>query len=271
MGQNCESWQSQRRQMSAKSSPPWRDQFTIISILAAFSFLLSPTFGSPLDVKVTAEIASDSGPPPLSVHRPVLQPRIHNVSVGPSGDHRFILRYVQADIGDMIRFSFSEGNHTVTESTFMSPCSPGGAFDTNFFHGSSKVRERSEMTIVVDTSNPRWFFCRQEIPTSHCQSGMVFAINPGPHWIDFAARARNRNTTEIGPHSEISRLPLASGKSTRTGRTHPTIGSGPESTSTVVEDLTRTRTVATTTISRHLRWSTQTITSMITTTFSVSQ
>jgi hypothetical protein len=43
------------------------------------------------------------------------------------------------------------------------PVATGGPYPTMAFN-------------VTDTS-PVWFFCEQ---VSHCQSGMVFAINPGP-------------------------------------------------------------------------------------------
>lgn len=240
---------------------------TLITVVAVVGSLLRSAVGSPLDVKISAEVISDLELMPMPLAPP---PCVHNVSVGLVGDRIFSPRYIRADVGDIVRFRFADGNHTVTESTFLAPCSPRGAFDTNFFYASNEPQEEDTMTILVDTSNPRWFFCKQTFPSSHCHSGMVFAINPGTHWIEFAARARSYNSSTVARTGTLR------------GLSEPTLETGyggaksatavhPVSTYTVKYNLTSVETTVTRTVDHHLNWSTQTITSLITTTFSFSR
>lgn len=247
---------------------------TLVVALIAISILLCPASSSSIDIEISAEVTTDSQstPNPWSHDESTTPPRIHDVSVGLFGDDRFQPRYVNAALGDRIRFSFSEGNHTVTESTFTNPCSAGGIFDTNFFHASDHLQGSNDVTIVVDTTNPRWFFCRQTVPTPHCWSGMVFAINPGSHWFEYVAQARNQSAAVSRPSSGLQTAGT-SWRSTASGTSWYLNHPPPSSTLTVFEDATSTSTIATltSTVNPQLTWSTVTITSMVTTTFSVSQ
>lgn len=243
----------------------------ILPILLLFSSLLCSTSGSSINIDLTAEVTTEQSEE-WAVYEPVAPPRVHEVSVGSFGENRFKPRHIHADIGDVVRFSFNEGNHTVTESTFVNPCSARGAFDTNFFHDSHQGATGHDMAVVVDTTNPRWFFCRQTIPTSHCKSGMVFAINAGPHWFDFVARARNQSTAASWQTSGCTHTVTHSGTAAVSSAPSTLDHSLNSLISTTVQDLAHTSSIATGdfTVNPPLAWGTMTITTMITATVSVS-
>lgn len=90
---------------------------------------------------------------------------------------------IKAAAGDMVQFQFVGGNHTVTQSTFDSPCSPIHNVESNVtgFHSGfmpAKASEASGMiptyTIKVNNTSPMWVYCAQG---RHCQEGMVMVIN----------------------------------------------------------------------------------------------
>ena len=260
---------------SLRPSPAksWGRSGFVKSTLVVLSLLMSLTLTSALEVDIEAEISTGAGTTMLEVSTPALPPRVHEVAVGAAGEQRFTPRYINANIGDFVRFSFKSGNHTVTESTFENPCSPRGAFDTNFFHDATQPRGTNDMTLLVDSTNPRWFFCRQVTNVSHCQSGMIFAINPGPFWYDFVAHARNEsrvrtNSTTIGSSGRRSPLPHAvSGY--RTSDAAGSVSLFPSATITVNSTSALTAATVTSALKHHATWSTSTLTTMITTTFSV--
>ncbi|KAJ3880699.1 hypothetical protein F5051DRAFT_152714 [Lentinula edodes] len=82
--------------------------------------------------------------------------------------------------GDSVSFQFVSKNHSVVQSTFAAPCTAAGVSS-----GFQNVSDPNGATFptwtltVENASAPLWFFCSQVLPTTtHCQSGMVFAINP---------------------------------------------------------------------------------------------
>ncbi|EJF66269.1 hypothetical protein DICSQDRAFT_159248 [Dichomitus squalens LYAD-421 SS1] len=85
--------------------------------------------------------------------------------------------------GDVIQFQFLDKNHTVTQSTFAAPCSnitdATGAVtgvDSGFQFVPAGATQFPVWQITVNNASaPLWFFCRQ---ATHCQAGMVFAVNP---------------------------------------------------------------------------------------------
>lgn len=115
------------------------------------------------------------------------QPVIHTVEVGTQTADSFCPRYVTAAIGDIIRFQLSHGNHSVTQSSFEEPCQASSAFDTSFLGESH--RTRGPVDLLVTTTDSQWFFCRQNASVTHCEEGMVFAINPRSQWEGFLQRA----------------------------------------------------------------------------------
>ncbi|KAI0792251.1 hypothetical protein C8Q75DRAFT_589095 [Abortiporus biennis] len=94
------------------------------------------------------------------------------------GIFQFMPPTINATKGSTITFVFSgaPGNHTVTQSTFASPCqqAPGG-FDSGYIQipaGTTGGFPTWNLTITDDTK-PIWFFCAQLAPAPHCTAGMV--------------------------------------------------------------------------------------------------
>ncbi|CAE6426530.1 hypothetical protein ACGC1H_005644 [Rhizoctonia solani] len=106
-------------------------------------------------------------------------PKTHRVTVGAAGQLRYHPEYVNAKVGDYIKFEFHPKNHTVTESSFNQPCNRiDGGFRTGFVPvpPDTKVHFPTKVFKVTD-NKPHWFYCGQ---IDHCPAGMVFAVNP-PH------------------------------------------------------------------------------------------
>jgi len=131
------------------------------------------------------------------------------VSVGAGGLLAYSPTTVQAVAGDTITFTFNPVNHTVTQSTFDSPCSPLiGGKDSGFQPTADGVGNTYTVS-VEDATTPLWFYCAQTVPKSHCAAGMVFAINPPATGNTFAAfqalaEASASNTTTSAPATSAS-------------------------------------------------------------------
>ncbi|EIN06156.1 hypothetical protein PUNSTDRAFT_54447 [Punctularia strigosozonata HHB-11173 SS5] len=110
----------------------------------------------------------------------------------PGGIFQFSPSSVNITEGSVVTFEFSgaPGNHTVTQSSFASPCQPlEGGFDSGwiFVPGPGQPTATWNLTITNATT-PIWFFCKQLAPAPHCTAGMVGAINaPGSGAHTFAA------------------------------------------------------------------------------------
>ncbi|KAI0684055.1 hypothetical protein BC835DRAFT_1391750 [Cytidiella melzeri] len=87
-----------------------------------------------------------------------------------------------AKIGETVTFVFGPKNHTVTQSSFATPCSPlANGFTSGFRPVAPDTAIGSEMfSITIADNNPIWLHCEQGANTnaSHCGKGMVAAINP---------------------------------------------------------------------------------------------
>jgi len=156
---------------------------------------------------------------------------------------------VTAAVGDTIQFVFMPKNHTVTQSTFATPCEamPNG-LDSGFVPVAANATSTQAFTITVNTTAPLWFYCRQvEYVTcstpfrlsflgliicaffSHCISGMVFAVNPTANmtFAAFQAAANASGTTNTSASPSAS-----SGTGTGSTATGSGASSSPSSTST---------------------------------------
>jgi hypothetical protein len=107
------------------------------------------------------------------------------VKVGANAQLIFDPDQITAAAGDTVSFQFQGKNHSVTQSTFASPCvrqtTPTLGIDSGFMPVPSGAASLPEWTITVNNgSAPLWFFCAQTKPIVHCQQGMVFAINAPP-------------------------------------------------------------------------------------------
>jgi len=123
--------------------------------------------------------------PPVAPAPPIITPpslpsggKTHKVIVGGQAGLVYTPDFVNAAIGDVIEFDFLSVNHTVTQSTFDSPCvaKPGGA-KSGFRPNPESIPGKEIYRYTVEGANATWWYCAQG---PHCQRGMVFAINPGP-------------------------------------------------------------------------------------------
>ncbi|EMD31779.1 hypothetical protein CERSUDRAFT_88657 [Gelatoporia subvermispora B] len=108
--------------------------------------------------------------------------QVGQVASAAGGALQFVPPSVKATNGSVITFQYAgaPGNHTVTQSTFASPCSPlSGGFDSGYVFvpaGTTDGFPTWNLTITND-QEPIWFFCAQHLPAPHCPAGMVGAIN----------------------------------------------------------------------------------------------
>ncbi|EJD44179.1 hypothetical protein AURDEDRAFT_114428 [Auricularia subglabra TFB-10046 SS5] len=118
---------------------------------------------------------------------------------------------VNAKPGDVIMFEFRGGNHTVTQTSFTDPCVPfvnatssARGFDSGFmaFDASSGMVPAWQLRVL--TTEPLWVACMAE---GHCQSGMVFAINPTQ---DKSFEAFKAAAIGDGGNGALARVPLSS-------------------------------------------------------------
>jgi hypothetical protein len=105
--------------------------------------------------------------------------------------------------GDIVNFQFVSKNHSVVQSTFAAPCTAAGV--TSGYQNVSDPTGASGFPTwsltVENATAPLWFFCSQVTNTStHCKSGMVFAINPNAQksFDAFQAAATNLSTSSPG-------------------------------------------------------------------------
>jgi plastocyanin len=123
----------------------------------------------------------------LGVVQPSLAATIEVVVGGP-GVLKFNPPFVNASVGDVVRFIMQQKNHTVTQSSLSSPCAllPGG-FDTGFVPVADTVTTNYPVAeLPIQQTTPIWAYCRQG---NHCQQGMVFAVNPGDKFAAFQQAA----------------------------------------------------------------------------------
>jgi len=131
-----------------------------------------------------------------------------NVAVGDNNGLVYNPPFISgAKAGDQIVFTFTSKNHTVTQSTFTSPCvkASSTAIDSGFKPAMTTPQPTFTITLNPTTASaPLWFFCAQTNPVSHCHAGMVFAINPSATktFAQYQATAKNsgnNSTTAPAP------------------------------------------------------------------------
>jgi len=141
------------------------------------------------------------------------------VEVGAGGNN-FNPTSVTAAAGDVILFTFKNGSHTVTQSTFATPCSPSGnGTDAGPFPVAGTTTPPT-FNLTVNTTDPVWIYCKTG---THCKvSGMVFAINPTAAKTYDAFKA---NALGTGTNGTASSAP--SGSASTTGSTSPAATTSP--------------------------------------------
>jgi len=130
-----------------------------------------------------------------SVTRTQHSKQTYHVNVGTfDGKFQFVPNYVDAEIDDVILFNFLARSHSLTQSSFTTPCTYNGGFDT----GLNQLNPKNEsglfvVPLIVTTEDPQWFYCQQPGPPNHCGKGMVFGLNPAGKMDQFIKNAIAQN------------------------------------------------------------------------------
>jgi len=126
-----------------------------------------------------------------------------DVIVGGTGVLKFNPPSVNANVGDIVRFTFHQKNHTVTQSTLDSPCTPlAGGFDSGFMPvPDTQTNGFPTAQLTVQKTAPIWAYCRQG---AHCKSGMVFAVNPGDKLAAFQSAATGGASPSASPSASAT-------------------------------------------------------------------
>ncbi|OAP56081.1 hypothetical protein AYL99_09260 [Fonsecaea erecta] len=98
-----------------------------------------------------------------------------DVNVGQNG-FTYSPDTVMAAVGDVVNFHFYPGEHTVTQSSFDSPCQPvsGNAINSGVINSNSG-QASTMFSMRVNSTDPIWIYCGQ---VGHCAAGMAMVINP---------------------------------------------------------------------------------------------
>jgi plastocyanin len=87
----------------------------------------------------------------------------------------FVPNSIVAAVGDIVQFQFSNGNHTVTQSTADTACKPkeGGIHSGHipFQDGQADV---GTFNVPVTSTEPMFLYCATG---PHCQEGQVMIVN----------------------------------------------------------------------------------------------
>lgn len=92
----------------------------------------------------------------------------------------FVPNLIQAQVGDVVQFQFSNGNHTVTQSAEGSACQPLQAQNPAAIHsGHIPFQDGQAMVgtfnMPITSADPMFLYCATG---PHCQEGQVLVINP---------------------------------------------------------------------------------------------
>jgi len=120
----------------------------------------------------------------LATAVPAVLAAVHDVQVGGPGGLVYDPPAIAAQPGDQVVFHFHPKAHSVTQSSFASPCGPkeGGADSGLIAVPANQTDQFPTWTFNVSNTDPTWFYCKNGAGTAagHCGQGMVFAINCGP-------------------------------------------------------------------------------------------
>jgi plastocyanin len=150
------------------------------------------------------------------------------VIVGGPGVLKFNPPSVNANVGDVVRFIFQQKNHTVTQSSLESPCTPlANGFDTGYMPVPDTQKSNFPIAeLTVKRSTPIWAYCRQG---AHCKAGMVFAVNPGDKLAAFQTAATggaSASSTSSIATSTTSTAPSTSSSTVPASRDHKVVVGG---------------------------------------------
>jgi len=138
----------------------------------------------------------------------------------------FVPPSVIAQVGDTIRFTFKQKNHTVTQSTLQNPCVPlANGFNSGFVPvAANKTTDFPTAELTLKNLNPIWAYCAQ---ANHCSSsGMVFAVNPGSQFAAFQSAATQAPSSTLPPSVTSTSAPVPTSSGLSSGADHRVIVGG---------------------------------------------
>ncbi|KAF2843702.1 hypothetical protein M501DRAFT_985799 [Patellaria atrata CBS 101060] len=113
-----------------------------------------------------------------------------------NGVVRFVPDHINgAEVDDVVNFVFLVREHSATQSTFETPCTPlDEGFDSGLVSNTGNITspEFTQSFTVASVEKPLWFYCKQK-QANHCGQGMVFGINPGNLMGQFINNAKVQN------------------------------------------------------------------------------
>ncbi|KAG9009161.1 hypothetical protein FRB90_008531, partial [Tulasnella sp. 427] len=155
----------------------------------------------------------------LTVALPLVNAAVWNITVGGSAGLAFTPDQVTAAAGDTLHFEFASSDHSVTQSTFASPCS---LMANGFDSGIQNQASAPAFDVTVNSTDPIWVYCKTP---GHCRAGMVFAANApssGQTFDAFQAAAEGKSSgTSSGTSSTT-----ATAAATTTTKSTSSAGSG---------------------------------------------
>ncbi|MCJ1406092.1 hypothetical protein MMC19_000157 [Ptychographa xylographoides] len=144
-------------------------------------------------IGASAALAAGTPPPPTTFR----------VTVGAADKLLYNPDTVFASIGDQVQFEFYPQNHTVTQSSPTSPCTP---LDNGFFSGfiaevNGTTAAGTTFVVTINSTSPLYFYSSQG---TECQQGMVGVVNPDNStsqstYASLAANVTNSTAPPTGP------------------------------------------------------------------------
>ncbi|KAF2855644.1 hypothetical protein T440DRAFT_159441 [Plenodomus tracheiphilus IPT5] len=90
----------------------------------------------------------------------------------------FVPNSITAAVGDILQFQFSNGNHTVTQSTLDAACAPiadGTGVHSGHIPFADGQTEVGTFNMPVLSAESMFLYCATG---PHCQNGQVMVVNP---------------------------------------------------------------------------------------------
>ncbi|KAJ7468654.1 hypothetical protein FB451DRAFT_1256889 [Mycena latifolia] len=119
-------------------------------------------------------------------------------------------------VGDTIVFEFRSGSHSAVQSTFDSPCTGNGGFNSGVMTVDDSLGvdapDLPTVRLLVNDTQPLWFF---DEAGGLCTKGAVLSVNPSTTQTDAAFKA-NAAAASASP-SSASASPSASGPASPSG------------------------------------------------------
>ncbi|PPQ93280.1 hypothetical protein CVT25_015278 [Psilocybe cyanescens] len=119
------------------------------------------------------------------MHFSVVATALLSATFVAAADHVVQVGANNALVFDPTNITAVDGDTSVTQSTFASPCvqqtTPTQGVTSGFMFINTTTGPFPQWQIsVTNASTPLWFFCAQTNPKPHCELGMVFAVNAPP-------------------------------------------------------------------------------------------